>query len=76
LLRHCFLTQTKTLWGDGKEQCKFRGRELVLIVDLAAGSGAGWQGSITIAGLGIKGAPLADIAVKSADGFLNKERVD
>jgi hypothetical protein len=39
-------------------------RELVLIVDLAAGSGdsAGWQGSITIPGLGIKGAPLTDIA--------------
>ena len=44
-------------------------RELVLIVDLAAGSdgSGGWQGSITIPGLGIKGAPLADIAVKSAD---------
>src|SRR5438874_9657318 len=46
-------------------------RELVLIVDLAAGSGdsGGWQGSITIPGLGIKGAPLTDIAVKS-DGVV------
>jgi hypothetical protein len=46
-------------------------RELVLIVDLAAGSGDGgnWQGSITIPGLGIKGAPLTDIAVKS-DGVV------
>ena len=46
-------------------------RELVLIVDLAAGSGHGenWQGSITIPGLGIKGAPLTDIAVKS-DGVV------
>ena len=44
-------------------------RELVLIVDLAAGSGDGgnWQGSITIPGLGIKGAPLTDIAVNSDD---------
>src|SRR6476660_1781029 len=42
-------------------------RELVLIVDLAAGSGdsGGWQGSITIPELGIKGAPLTDIGVKS-----------
>lgn len=46
-------------------------RELALIVDLAAASGNGgnWQGSITIPGLGIKGAPLADIAVKS-DGVV------
>jgi hypothetical protein len=46
-------------------------RELVLVVDLAAGSdkGAGWRGSITIPGLGIKGAALADIAVKS-DGVV------
>ena len=43
------------------------GRELLLIVDLATesggGGGGGWQGSITIPGLGIKGAPLGDIAV-------------
>jgi hypothetical protein len=40
-------------------------RELVLVVDLAAGNGdiGGWQGSITIPGLGIKGAPLTDIAL-------------
>jgi hypothetical protein len=40
-------------------------RELVLIVDLVTGSGnnGGWQGSITIPGLGIKGAPLIDIAL-------------
>lgn len=45
------------------------GRELVLIVDLTAGSGdgGGWQGSITVPGLGIKGAPLTDIAVKTSD---------
>ena len=44
-------------------------RELVVIVDLATGSGdsGGWQGSITIPGLGLKGAPLSDIAVKASD---------
>jgi hypothetical protein len=43
------------------------GRELVLIVDLAKESGGGgnWQGSITFPGLGIKGAPLSDIALNS-----------
>jgi hypothetical protein len=40
------------------------GRQLTLIVDLAAKSDeGGWQGSITIPGLGIKGAPLSDIAL-------------
>jgi hypothetical protein len=41
------------------------GRELVLIVDLGAENGGGrnWQGSITIPALGIKGAPLSDIAL-------------
>ena len=44
------------------------GRELKLIVDLAAESGVGgWQGSITIPGLGLKGAPLDDIALKGSD---------
>jgi hypothetical protein len=37
---------------------------LEVIVDLAAKSDeGGWQGSITIPGLGIKGAPLSDIAL-------------
>src|SRR5438874_11466538 len=40
------------------------GRPLEVIVDLAAkGDQGGWQGSITIPGLGIKGAPLSDIAL-------------
>jgi hypothetical protein len=44
-------------------------RELVLIVDLAAGSGdkGGWQGSITFPELGIKGAPLNDIALNGGN---------
>jgi hypothetical protein len=45
------------------------GQELALIIDLASESGdsGGWRGSITIPGLGIKGAPLSDITVKSDD---------
>jgi hypothetical protein len=44
------------------------GRQLQLIVDLAAGSdGGGCQGSITIPGLGLKGAPLSDIALNGGD---------
>src|SRR2546423_14236158 len=40
------------------------GRPLEVIADLAAkGDEGGSQGSITIPGLGIKGAPLSDIAV-------------
>jgi hypothetical protein len=42
------------------------GRPLEVIVDLAAkGDEGGSQGSITIPGLGIKGAPLSDIALNS-----------
>jgi hypothetical protein len=45
------------------------GRELVLVVDLAEenGNGGGWLGSITIPELGIKGAPLSDVAVKAEE---------
>jgi hypothetical protein len=43
------------------------GRQLTLIVDLAAESGGGWQGSITFPGLGLKGAPLSEIALKGSD---------
>jgi hypothetical protein len=44
------------------------GRQLTLIVDLAAESGGGgWQGSITIPGLGLKGAPLSDIALNGGE---------
>ena len=53
--------------GRWEGTVKIPSRELVLVVDLAAGSGdsGGWQGSITIPELGIKGAPLTDIGVKS-----------
>jgi hypothetical protein len=42
------------------------GDELNVIVDLAQENGA-WVGSMIIPGLGVKGAPLTDIAVKPAD---------
>jgi hypothetical protein len=46
------------------------GRQLTLVVDLAAEtSDGGWQGSITIPGLGLKGAPLSDIAL-TGDGIV------
>ena len=53
--------------GRWEGTVKIPSRELVLVVDLAAGSGdgGGWQGSITVPELGIKGAPLTDIGVKS-----------
>ena len=39
------------------------GRELQVVVDLAQDSAGAWTGSIIIPGLGIKGAPLANIVV-------------
>jgi hypothetical protein len=59
----------ETAAGRWEGTVQIPSRELVLVVDLAAESGdnGGWQGSITIPGLGIKGAPLTDIAVKSDD---------
>ena len=41
------------------------GHELVLIVDLA--HGANWNGSATLPGLNVKGAPLTEINVQGAD---------
>jgi hypothetical protein len=41
------------------------GHELVLVVDLA--HGANWNGSVTLPGLNVKGAPLTEINVQGAD---------
>lgn len=41
------------------------GQELVLVVDLARG--ANWNGSATLPGLNVKGAPLTEISVKGAE---------
>jgi hypothetical protein len=44
------------------------GRDLKLIVDLAAAAdGGAWIGSITIPGLNVKGATLSDIVIKGAN---------
>ena len=45
---------------DGRWEGSIRipGRELPLVVDLAPGTAGRWTGSLIIAGLGLKGAPL------------------
>lgn len=43
------------------------GRELQLVVDLAPQEGGTWTGSVVIPGFDVKGAPLADVTVKTAD---------
>jgi len=43
------------------------GRELPLVVDLAPDTSGAWTGSFVMPGLGIKGAPLANIAVTSGN---------
>ena len=50
---------------DGRWQGSIRipGREVVLVVDLAPAATGGWTGSLIIPGLGLKGAPLSNIAV-------------
>ena len=43
------------------------GAEMVVVIDLAQNSKGDWAGSVIVPGHGIKGAPLADIAVKDSD---------
>jgi hypothetical protein len=43
------------------------GRDLPLVIDLAQDTGGNWIGSAIAPGFGIKGAPLAGIAVKNSD---------
>src|SRR5262245_22119370 len=43
------------------------GNDQPVVVDLAPASSGGWTGSIILTGLGIKGAPLSNIAVTDAD---------
>ena len=56
------------------------GGEMKLIIDLSEENGQGWIGSIIIPGLGVKGAPLVDLHVRSSDlafaikGALGSER--
>lgn len=66
--------------GRWEGPAQIPGGELRLIVDLSEESGKGWTGSIIIPGLGVKGAPLVDLHVKSSDlafsikGALGNER--
>jgi hypothetical protein len=54
------------LEGRWEGRVQIPGRELPLIVDLAPAAD-GWIGSLVIPGLGIKGAPLADLVVTESD---------
>jgi hypothetical protein len=54
------------LEGRWEGRVEIPGRELALIVDLAPVAGA-WVGSLVIPGLGIRGAPLADLAVTESE---------
>jgi len=69
LLASAFLSRAdENAAGRWEGMVQIPGRQLMLVVDLAAESGGGgWQGSITIPELGIKGAPLSDIALKGSD---------
>ena len=67
--------------GRWEGSAQIPGGALQLIVDLSEQSGKGWIGSIIVPGFGVKGAPLADIAIKDAElafaikGALGGERV-
>src|SRR6266513_37665 len=69
LLASAFLSRAdENAAGRWEGTVQIPGRQLTLIVDLAAESGGGdWQGSITIPGLGLKGAPLSDIALNGGE---------
>jgi hypothetical protein len=65
LLASAFISRAnENAAGRWEGTVQIPGRPLEVIVDLAAKSDKDvWQGSITIPGLGIKGAPLSDIAL-------------
>ena len=66
--------------GRWEGSAQIPGAELKLIVDLAQDNGKAWTGSIIMPGLGVKGAPLADIIVTDSEiefsisGALGSER--
>ena len=53
--------------GRWEGDVQIPGRELKLIIDLAADSAGGWTGSAIVPGFGVKGTPLADIAIRNSD---------
>jgi len=66
--------------GRWEGEAQIPGNELKLILDLSDEGGKGWIGSIIVPGLGVKGAQLADLHVRSSDlafaikGALGNER--
>jgi len=58
---------TEGLEGRWEGVARIPGRELRLIVDLAPGAAGAWMGSIIVPGLGLKGAPLANLSVSASD---------
>ncbi len=56
-------TQAETLAGRWEGSIRIPDRESRLIVDLTQEKGKDWSGSIIIPGLGVKGAPLTDLAI-------------
>ena len=67
--------------GRWEGSAQIPGGELKIIVDLSEETGKGWIGSIIVPGFGVKGAPLAEIAIKDSEfaftikGALGGERV-
>ena len=62
-----FCRADETIAGRWEGKIQIPEMELPLIVDLAQADAGGWNGSIIIPGLNVKGAPLADISLKGAD---------
>src|SRR6476661_5632761 len=68
-----FLTSTLIVRGESNLAGRWEGTveipgsHLTVIVDLAPGENAAWIGSITIPGLGLKGAELSDIVAHDSD---------
>ncbi len=67
--------------GRWEGSIQIPGRDCYVIVDLDQPDGKDWAGSIIVTGLGIKGAPLTDLAVSDSEvsftikGALQNERV-
>jgi hypothetical protein len=56
---------SSALEGRWSGKIQIPGQEFILVIDLA--HGANWDGSATLPGLNVKGAPLAEINVQEAD---------
>ncbi len=74
-------TAADEIAGRWEGSIQIPGRECALIVDLERADGKDWAGSFIIPGLGVKGAPLSEIAVQDSEvgftikGALASERI-